>query len=408
MAALTNYAKWDRICDSDDDSPTPEPLAVDVTAAPTIKTRLRKPWAEAARVKTRGAAAWAPFVIDGATYLCVANFFETLLTESGPTQGKPAASTETTSSVFRAVADRGQLVMEEVQQFRSFGAHGVAHIAHGRSHYLCVSMYYSGFVAILKWDGARFEEHQRLDCEGGGGLCAFVVEGQPRLAVAEFQKKGLSLFALVDDSFKSTQYLAADGCCGVTASYINKRTYLIASATWSSITKWRTSSTVFVRSRGDLFAPSFDLEGGEGAATFEWQGRHLCFVATQKDGDGSYCRASPLYEFRRGKYQLVCRVDHAEGAHGACFFKATNGKAYLAIACCGDREKKSFSRKSPVYELDLSADLPLRQVQALDTTGAVAFAAFDVDGRTYLAVANEQGDDPIAGGNVESVVWAVT
>ena len=116
--------------------------------------------------------------------------------------------------------------MEEVQTFRSFGAHGVAHITSEGSHYLAVSMYYADFVAILKWDGSRFEEHQRLPCEGGGGICAFVVDGQHRLAVAEFGKKGVSLFGFEQDKFHHLQYLQADGCCHVSTACLNKRVLL--------------------------------------------------------------------------------------------------------------------------------------------------------------------------------------
>ena len=125
-------------------------------------------------------------------------------TAAGPTKGEAAPSTETTSSIWR-IEDDGGLLVEEVQTFRSFGAHGVAHITSEGSHYLAVSMYYADFVAVLKWDGSRFEEHQRLPCEGGGGICAFVVDGQHRLAVAEFGKKGVSLFGLDSDKFHHLQ-----------------------------------------------------------------------------------------------------------------------------------------------------------------------------------------------------------
>ena len=103
---------------------------------------------------------------------------------------------------------------------------------------------------------------------------------------------------------------------------------------------------------------------------------------------------------------MVQELDHDDGAHGACLFEATNGKLYLAIACCGDREKKSYARHSPVYEISLDPEVVVRKKRSLATTGAVAFVAFDLGGRTYLAVANEQ--DEQRGGNVESVVWAVT
>ena len=103
---------------------------------------------------------------------------------------------------------------------------------------------------------------------------------------------------------------------------------------------------------------------------------------------------------------MVQELDHDDGAHGGCLFEATNKKLYLAIACCGDREKKSYARNSPVYEISLDPEIVVRRKKSLPTTGAVAFVAFDLGGRTYLAVANEQ--DERRGGNVESVVWAVT
>ena len=49
---------------------------------------------------------------------------------------------------------------------------------------------------------------------------------------------------------------------------------------------------------------------------------------------------------------------------------------------------------------------PFRSKATKATAPVVAFVAFDLKGRTYLAVANEQ--DEKRGGNVESVVWAVT
>ena len=68
------------------------------------------------------------------------------------------------------LANRGPLagcLAEEVQTFRSFGAHGVAHITSEGSHYLAVSMYYADFVAdTVVGRFSRFEEHQRLAVRG--------------------------------------------------------------------------------------------------------------------------------------------------------------------------------------------------------------------------------------------------
>ena len=188
MASLAaSYSKWDTWNDESDDDTVevrdgaaraqarlckarglvagttepeapPAPAAKDqpIPAPPKPRpARRAERWAEAARLRTRGAAALTPFVIDGITYLCVANFFETVETKAGPLHGETAPATETTSSIWR-VEDRGGLLVEEVQTFRSFGAHGVAHITSEGSHYLAVSMYYADFVAILKWDGSRW------------------------------------------------------------------------------------------------------------------------------------------------------------------------------------------------------------------------------------------------------------
>ena len=76
---------------------------------------------------------------------------------------------------------------------------------------------------------------------------------------------------------------------------------------------------------------------------------------------------------------MVQELDHDDGAHGACLFEATNNKLYLAIACCGDREKKSYSRNSPVYEISLEDGVVVRRKKSLPTTGAVAFEALAID-----------------------------
>ena len=220
--------------------------------------------------------------------------------------------------------------------------------------------------------------------------------------MAEFGKKGVSLFGLEQDKFHHLRtykrtLLPRFNSFPQQAHLVNRMCQLVLDDEVA-----HGVDRVYINQ--DVFAPSFDLTGGEGSATITYQGRHFCFVAKHKNPDGSCCRRSPLYEWRRGKYQLVQELDHDDGAHGACLFEATNSKL-LAIACCGDREKKSYARNSPVYEISLDEDGGAPEEVPPDD-GRRRVCSFRSGGRTYLAVANEQ--DERRGGNVESVVWAVT
>ena len=92
-----------------------------------------------------------------------------------------------------------------------------------------------------------------------------------------------------------------------------------------------------------------------------------------------------------------------DAALGACFFEGADGRVYLAVASYGDKQEQDFRRNSPVYELDPDASPPLRLVQELATRGANNFFGFDVDGRTFLVVANSQDDN--RGSHLQSTVW---
>ena len=163
---------------------------------------------EAATVQTRGAAGWDHFVIDGADYLAVANFFS-----SSPGR-QPSMKTE--STIYRAAADGMKLRLTEVQGFLTTGAHGVVHFEHDNRHYLAVPNYYGGDAVVLRWEAGRFTELQRLKCDGGGGVEAFRIGDQQMLALAEFNLGVAAVFRLSgtypNERFKSFQRVAAPGC----------------------------------------------------------------------------------------------------------------------------------------------------------------------------------------------------
>ena len=62
-----------------------------------------------------------------------------------------------------------------------------------------------------------------------------------------------------------------------------------------------------------------------------------------------------------------------------------------------------------LYELDPAAEPGTRKylkpVQRLPSLGATDFKAFDIDGKTYLAVSNEQDDR--LGGDIDSTIWSL-
>jgi len=157
-------------------------------------------------VATRGAAGWAAFRVGGQDFLAVANFFS-----SGPGR-RPSMATD--SVVYRADVVGGRLALTKHQQFRTTGAHGVAHVAGFGAHLLVFPNYYGGDALVVKWKGEAHglvEEHQRLIVDGGGNVVAFEVDGRPMISIAEFNKGRANIYELREDTkkFALVQHVAA-------------------------------------------------------------------------------------------------------------------------------------------------------------------------------------------------------
>lgn len=172
-------------------------------------------------------------------------------------------------------------------------------------------------------------------------------------------------------------------------------------------TGWRTRSRVF-EWKGGKFVPHSELPtvGAHGVAVLTVAGattpRHFVFFSNDKD-ERTTRQDSELFEWDGRAFASRQKIA-TDGAHAAELFTAADGKHYLAVANLGDRQRNSYRRDSVLYAFDPDAKTPLKKIQALPTLGATDFTAFDLAGRTYLAVSNEQDDHK--GGDVDSTIWA--
>eukprot|EP00931_Biecheleriopsis_adriatica_P116468 TRINITY_DN92108_c0_g1_i1.p1 TRINITY_DN92108_c0_g1~~TRINITY_DN92108_c0_g1_i1.p1 ORF type:complete len:460 (-),score=89.25 TRINITY_DN92108_c0_g1_i1:70-1413(-) len=391
-------------------------LAATVLASTAAAASSDATFVEAATIQTRGAAGWSHFVIDGRDFLVVANFFT-----SSPGR-QPRMETE--SVLYSAHRAEGlSLKLEEVQRFRTVGAHGVDHFKYDGRHYIAIPNYYGGDSVIYRWSGSKFQELQRIKSDGAGSIEAFTIGSKQMLGIAEFNVGIAAIYVLEgsypNERFESWQRVPAPGVGAMTTLSVDaddgsQQLLLIAASYVTRQTGWRTRSPVFALNKaGTSFEQHHDVAtvGAHDVEVTSIDGRRFVFFSNDKD-ERTTRQDSELFEwvggFPLGRLQSRQRVA-TDGAHAAEFFSSAEGERhFLAVANLGDRETGKYRRDSVVYELDpvsSVSDKPLKRLQQLPTLGATDFCGFVIGGISYVAVSNEQDDEK--GGDIGSTIWAL-
>jgi hypothetical protein len=204
---------------------------------------------EVATVPTKGASGFAHFTIGGRDYLAVSHFFT-----SSPKR-EPTMRTE--SVVYTITGSSSDLRFKEVQRFPTVGAKGVVHIEHRGHHYLSVPNYSGGDTLVLRWNGKRFTEMQRLASKGGSSVTAFKLGESQVLGVVEFNKDAGALYYLrgeyPDEQFVSWTLAIAPGVTAMTTALVPAESYtgeethlmLLTASYVSRLGGWTTPSHVF-------------------------------------------------------------------------------------------------------------------------------------------------------------------
>lgn len=333
---------------------------------------------------------------------------------------------ETESVIYRASvgAQDSSLVLEELQSFKTVGAHGVAYMSRDSHHYLAVPNYYGGDSIVLRWDDKlqKFKELQRISSDGGGSIESFVLDGQQIMGIAEFNVGIVALYKLSgtypDERFTPWQRLAAPGVGFIATSRVESKAgqpqfLLLGSSYVTQKSGWQTRSPIFaLNEAGAAFEKHHEVStvGAHHVETISLEGRHFAFFSNDKN-ERTVKQRSELFEWV-GAYpdgRFVSRQTVAtDGAHAACFFSSGDGRHFLAVANLGDRKANTYRRNSVVYAFDptaLAGTEMLTLAQRLPTLGATDFHSFTIGGSVFLAVSNEQDDE--RGGNVESTIWAL-
>ena len=400
-------------------------VCVSVMVADGVSFRVEK----VGKIKTRGAAGFEHFQIDGKDYVASANFFT-----SSPGRNP---SMKTTSVVYRVRKSKNsnKLRFKRINSLQTVGAHGVEFFTRNNESYIAIPNYYGGDSVVYRWSRSslKFEEIQRMKSDGAGSIESFTIpavkQGEPPrrvLGIAEFNLGIAALYVLEgafpNERFVLWQRLLFPGVGAMATCTIGGHHLLLASSYVTKQRGWHTRSGVFYfNQKSDSFVFHHDIGtvGAHDVETLTVAGnRHFAFFSNDKDESSTY-QHSELFEWRQGMVpgmgngflsgRFVSRQKvFTHGAHAAEFFatsvSANDSKYFLAVANLGDRKTNKYRTTSQLYAFDVE-QVKLTKVQEMPTLGATDMESFSIKGTSYLIAAEEQDDD--RGGDIESTVWAL-
>ena len=120
-------------------------------------------------------------------------------------------------------------------------------------------------------------------------------------------------------------------------------------------------------------------------------------MAVANQNDGSYATDSTIYKWNGSQFEEFQAIPTNAGSDWASF--EINGETYLAVANFLDPISGSRNVDSVIYKWDGSQFTP---VQSIATHGATEWESFQINGETYLALANSYNDTTY---NIDSVIY---
>ena len=298
-------------------------------------------------IATEGAIDFEAFVIDGETYLAVANHRE----------GSSTSSTRITDSKIYKW-NNSTSNFDELQSIPTSGAYDFESFTIDGQTYLAVTDFYNGSYnldsKIYEWNGSSFGELQSIPTSGATDFESFVIDGEAYLAVTYFH----------------------DGSSPNLESVIYK---------WDQNTNQFDQEQI-IATNGGFDSESFVIDGET-------------YLAVANHFDGSYGLYSKIYQWNSSTNQF--EEVQAIATNGASDIESftIDGKNYLAVG--NYRNASTRSINSHIYQWNSSTN-QFDEFQAIATNGAMGFKSFTVDGENYLAVANNRSD---ATNNIDSKIY---
>lgn len=347
-------------------------------------------------VRTSGARDWEAFIVNGTAYLAVANSYND-------------STYNIKSRIYRHSASSGRF--ELVQKIDTSGAHDWEAFTVSGNTYLAVANYYDGNTYNIKSHiyrhsaiSGQFELVQEIDTSGALDWEAFELGGVACLAVANYYdgsthniKSRVYHYSAVSNRFELMQEVATSGASDWDAFLLDGVTYLaVANSRGDGDNAYNIKSRIYRHSADSgrfEVVQEIDTSSARDWEAFTVDGMACLAVANYYD-DSIYNQKSRIYRYsaRSGLFELAQEVKTNGAADWAAFtVKGTSYLVVASLAVASEQQEQGGSDdgniNSHVYRYSATVDR-FDLVQEVDTSGASDWEAFELNGATYLAVAN--------------------
>jgi EPTP domain len=349
-------------------------------------------------IETHGAHDWESFEINGANYLAVANFWS---------QWNPNID-----SVIYEWKGSDNFLENPIP---THGARDWEYFTIDGEHYLAVANETNGSThnidsIIYRWRDETFEKFQRIPTKGAFDWEFFEINGEAYLAVANSMDETtkshitnsviykwmketdcLDCFIETNECVEEIQEIETTGAVDWESFEIDGVTYLAVANFQDSnenipseIFKWDEENNIFIswqvlETNGAYDFESFSIDGDVYLAV----ANDYDFVARTHNID------SIIYKWDKISDQFIYYQGIlTKGARDWKYFEV-NGKHFLVVANHGESytSPANWNVSSYIYEWDGSYFNPIDEIE-ISTNGAIDWEALEIDGQTYLAVAN--------------------
>jgi hypothetical protein len=232
-------------------------------------------------------------------------------------------------------------------------------------------------------------------------VCIYRVDEEEKEQSSQTSSKPKTRLSIVKQ-----QCLPVPGAGSMAVAEVGDEFILAATSYHDGKTAWSTRSRIFkadARSIGPeiRFSESqrIDTQGAHDAELAAVGGELFLFFSEDRDAKGPEVQSTLLVWDRETHSFVTHQRIPTDGAHGARMFNGPDGAAYLMIANFGDRLGKRYASKSTLWRQrerervssqTSASGIPIfEQVAEVASFGATDAEHFVIDGRHFIALANE-------------------
>ena len=297
---------------------------------------------------------------------------------------------------------------EKFQDLPTRGAVNVEYFTIDGILFLAFANYYgdinnhktSSMIYKMNEQTEKFSLYQTLQTRGASGLEYFSIADKHFLAVSNRYDGTYQLDSAVyqwnGQWFVVFQKIPTKGATDFTFFTINGENYLSVANYYDGSTH-STKSVIYKWSNGNFNKfQEIPTEGAQGCTTFVITNDTFIAFANHYNSKQQYAVQSTVFKWSGGHFVKLQSLQ-TSGAHGVNSVNI-NGHTFLALANYYSGSKHNID--SFIYKWD---GIKFVLFQSIPTRGATAWHPFVIIGQTFLGVANHRGDSQKH--NTQSVVY---